>query len=101
MKPTIEDSSFERIVSAVMVVVFWVSFAALAGGLLLWLRTPASGTAALALAWGLLGLLLIPLLRVICAIATAAAHRDRVMLAATLAVLAILLALTLRDASGV
>lgn len=93
------DSSFERIMSAVMLAVFWTSFAALAGGLILWLTLPAGDAGLLTLAGGLLGLILMPLLRVIATLATAAARRDWLMLTATMMVLAILIALTLRDAA--
>ena len=94
-----EDSSVERIMSAVMLVVFWTAFAALAAGLALWLAAPAGDAGQLALAGGLLGLLLIPMLRLIWALAAASRRRDRVMFFATLAVMAILIALTLRDAA--
>ena len=59
------ETSFERIIGAVMVVVFWTSFTALAAGLALWLAAPATDAGALALAGGLLGLLLTPMLRLI------------------------------------
>lgn len=95
------ESSFERIVSALMLVVFWTSFTALGAGLILWLAAPATDAGALAMAAGLLGLLLLPMLRVVWALATALAVRDWLMLGATLAVLAILIALTLRDAARV
>jgi len=94
-----QETSFERIMSAVMMVMFWASFTALAVGLALWLAQPATDAGDLALAGGLLGLLLIPMLRLVWALATAAARRDWLMLGATLAVLAILIALTLRDAA--
>ena len=94
-----EESSLERIMSAVMLVVFWTAFAALAAGLALWLAAPAADAAHLALAGGLLGLLLIPMLRLIWALAAASTRRDWLMFGATLAVLAILIALTLRDAA--
>ena len=95
------ETSFERIVSALMLVVFWSAFSALAAGLILWLSTPETDTGALAMAAGLLGLLLLPLLRVVWALATAVAERDRLMLGATVTVLVILIALTLRDAAMV
>ena len=96
-RPT--ESSFQRIVSALMLVVFWASFSALGVGLVLWLAAPATDAGSLAMAGGLLGLLLMPMLRVVWALATALAGRDGLMLAATLTVLAILIALTLRDAA--
>ena len=95
------ESSFERIVSTLMLVVFWASFTALGAGLVLWLAVPSSDAGSLAMAGGLLGLLLMPMLRVVWALATALARRDWLMLAATLTVLAILIALTLRDAARV
>jgi Protein of unknown function (DUF1634) len=96
-RPT--ESSFQRIVSALMLAVFWASFTALGVGLVLWLAAPATDAGSLAMAGGLLGLLLMPMLRVVWALATALAGRDWLMLAATLTVLAILIALTLRDAA--
>ena len=96
-RPT--ESSFQRIVSALMLVVFWASFTALGVGLVLWLAAPATDAGSLAMAGGLLGLLLMPMLRVVWALATALGSRDWLMLAATLTVLAILIALTLRDAA--
>jgi Protein of unknown function (DUF1634) len=95
------ETSFERIVSTLLLVVFWIAFSALGGGLILWLATPATDTGAVAMTAGLLGLLLIPILRVVWAMATALARRDWLMLGATLTVLAILIALTLRDAARV
>jgi hypothetical protein len=94
-----EESSVERIMSAVMLVVFWTAFAALAAGLVLWVAAPAGNAGQLALAGGLLGLLLIPMLRLIWALAAASTRHDWVMLFATLTVMAILTALTLRDAA--
>jgi Protein of unknown function (DUF1634) len=93
------ETSFERIVSVLMLLVFWSAFSALGAGLVLWLATSATDTGAIAMAAGLLGLLLLPILRVVWAMATALARRDWLMLGATLAVLAILIALTLRDAA--
>jgi hypothetical protein len=93
------ETSFERIVSALMLMVFWTAFSALGAGLALWLATSATDTGAIAMASGLLGLLLMPILRVIWAMATAIARRDWLMLGATVAVLLILIALTLRDAA--
>jgi hypothetical protein len=93
------ETSFERIVSALLLVVFWIAFSALGTGLILWFATPATDTGAVAMSAGLLGLLLMPMLRVVAAMATALARRDWLMLGATLTVLAILMALTLRDAA--
>ena len=81
------ESSFQRIVSTLMLVVFWASFTALGAGLVLWLAAPASDAGSLAMASGLLGLLLMPMLRVVWALATALATRDWLMLAATVALL--------------
>jgi len=98
---TARETSFERIVSTLMLVVFWIAFSALGAGLALWLATSATDAGAVAMAAGLLGLLLMPMLRVVWAMATALARRDWLMLGATLTVLAILIALTLRDAATV
>ena len=94
------ESSFERIVSAVMLIAFWLAFATLAAGLVLWLAVPSTDAGARSLTAGLLGLLVMPLLRLASAMATALRQRDWVTLLAALAVLAILTALTLRDAAG-
>lgn len=98
--PHLDESSFERIFSAVMLVAFWAAFTTLAAGLLLWLAFPASDAGVVCLSAGLIGLLAMPLLRLAWAMATAIAQRDWVMLAATVTVLAILTALTLRDAAA-
>ena len=100
MPPHLEESSFERIVAAVMLVAFWAAFTTLAAGLLLWLTFPASDAGPVCLSAGLLGLLTLPLLRLVWAMAAAIAQRDWLMLAATVTVLAILTALTLRDAAA-
>ena len=96
---TPRETSFERVVSMLMLVVFWIAFSALGAGLALWLATSATDPGAVAMAAGLLGLLLMPILRVVSAMATALARRDWLMLGATVTVLAILIALTLRDAA--
>ena len=83
-----------------MLVAFWMAFTALAAGLALWIAVPASDAGALCLTAGLLGLLLMPMLRLAWALATAIRQRDWLMFMATLAVLAILGALTLRDAAS-
>ena len=100
MAPRLDESSFERILAAVMLVAFWAAFTTLAAGLLLWLAFPASDAGAVCLSAGLIGLLAMPLLRLVWAMATAIAQRDWLMLGATLTVLAILTALTLRDAAA-
>jgi hypothetical protein len=99
MSSSAEESSFERVTAAVMLVAFWTSFVLLAAGLALWIARPANDTGALWLSAGLLGLLLIPLLRLAWTLATAIRQRDWLLFMATLAVLAILGALTLRDAA--
>ena len=99
MTATGGESSFERVTGAVMLVAFWVAFATLAVGLAIWIAVPASDAGDLYLSAGLLGLLLMPLLRLAWTLATAIRQRDWLMFMATLAVLAILGALTLRDAA--
>lgn len=88
----------ERALTLISLTVFWAAFLCLAAGLALWTTVPAAPTAGGLLAAGFAGLLSLPLLRLASAIASALHTRDWVTLAATLAVLAILLALTLRDA---
>jgi hypothetical protein len=94
-----DESSVERVTGRVMLAAFWMSFGLLAGGLALWIAQPASDRAALSLSAGLLGLLLIPLLRLASTLATAIRQRDWLLLMATLAVLGILVLLTLREAA--
>jgi len=100
MTSTSDESGLERVTSAVMLVAFWVAFATLAVGLALWTAVPASDAGALCLSGGLLGLLLMPLLRLASTLATAIRRRDWLLFMATLAVLAILGALTLRHAAS-
>ena len=95
-----DESSFERIVGTLMLVVFWIAFTSLAAGLLLWLAFPATGAGMTSLAAGLIGLLTMPLLRLAWAMASAITHRDWLLLGAAITVLALLVALTLRDAAG-
>ena len=90
----------EHIVGAVMLIVFWVAFACLGSGLVLWARNHASDTAALLLTAGLISLMLLPMLRLIEAVAASRRERDWLTLGSTVAVLVILCALTLRDALG-
>jgi hypothetical protein len=99
MTSTSEESSFERVTGAVMLVAFWVAVGTLAAGLALSIALPASDSGALCLSAGLLGLLLMPLLRLAWTLATAIRRRDWLLFMSTLAVLAILGALTLRDAA--
>ncbi|MBA2604008.1 MAG: hypothetical protein H0U94_10515 [Acidobacteria bacterium] len=89
----------ERIMSGLMLSVLWLSFAALAVGLGLWLTRPGNH-AALLLTGGLLGLFLIPVMKLADVSIAAVRERDWVTLAATLVVVVILLAFTLRDAAG-
>ena len=100
MTSTSDESSFERVTGAVILVAFWVAFVTLGAGLALWIAVPASDIGALYLSAGLLGLLLIPLLRLAWILATAIRRRDWLLFMSTLAVLAILGALTLRDAAS-
>ena len=99
MNSSADESSVERVTGAVMLIAFWTSFGLLAAGLVLWIARPASDTGALWLSAGLLGLLLIPLLRLAWTLATAVRQRDWLLFMATLAVLGILGLLTLRDAA--
>jgi hypothetical protein len=94
------ESRFERLVSAALLAAFWLAFTTLAAGLMLWLAAPATDAGAACLTAGLLGLLVLPLLRLTAAMATSLRERDWLTLLAALAVLAILTALTLRDAVG-
>lgn len=96
---SLNQSAVERLAAAGMLVVFWAAFACLAVGLGLWVGSPENHWAARLLAAGLLGLMLLPMLRLVAAMAAAQRHRDWLTVAAGLAVLAILLALTLRDAA--
>ena len=92
-------SAFERSVSVLMLGVFWAAFGCLAAGLTVWLSMPAATLGMNLLTTGLVGLLAMPLLRLTETIASAARSRDWMTMAATLAVLGILFALTLRDAA--
>ena len=94
------ESLAERLLSTVSLVVFSCAFASLGGGLAMWVRDHASYAAALLLMGGLLALLSMPLLRLLIVLASAIRERDRLTLLTTLAVLAILGALTIRDAAG-
>jgi Protein of unknown function (DUF1634) len=99
MNATSDESSAERITGAVILVAFWMAFGTLTVGLTLWIAAPASDAGALCLSAGLLGLLLMPLLRLASTLATAIRQRDWLLFMATLAVLTILGALTLRHAA--
>jgi uncharacterized membrane protein len=98
--PLATESAFERIVSILILVAFWSAFICLGSGLATWLAVPGAAIALELLESGLLGLLALPLLRLVAAVASASRNRDWMTVAATLAVLGILFALTLRDAAG-
>ena len=98
MTAAADESIVERLVGVSMLVVFWAAFACLALGLGLWVANHSSEWGALLLAGGLLGLMVMPTLRLIAILAAAYRERDWMLLGATLTVLAILLVLTLRDA---
>jgi hypothetical protein len=94
------ESSAERVIGAVMLVAFWMAFITLAAGLALWVATPSSEAGPVCLNAGLLGLLVMPVLRLAWTLAEAIRQRDWLMCTATLAVFAILGALTLRHAAS-
>lgn len=91
-------SVVEYALTLLMLSVFWLAFGTLAGGLAMWTIAPADAAGVLLLRIGLIGLLVMPTIRLALVVAAAIRARDRLTLAATLAVLAILAALTLRDA---
>jgi hypothetical protein len=93
------ESLIERLVAMLMLAVFVAAFACLAAGLAIWIVDHGDETAALLLVGGLLSLMLLPTLRLAAAIAEAHRQRDWLMLGSSLAVLAILFALTFRDAA--
>lgn len=99
MTRTSDESSAERVISAVTLIAFWMAFTMLAVGLALWIAIPSSEAGPLCLNAGLLGLLLMPVLRLAWTLAEAIRQRDWLMFTATLAVLTILGALTLRHAA--
>jgi uncharacterized membrane protein len=94
------DRTAERVLSRLMLGLFWAAFACLAAGLALWLSHTADARALILLTAGLMGLLAMPLLKLVAIMVSAAAARDRLTLGATIAVMVILGALTLRDALG-
>lgn len=94
-----QESGVERLVAASMLVIFWAAFASLAAGLSLWVMRHDNEWGALLLVGGLLGLMVLPTLRLVAALATASRERDWLTMWSTLAVLALLAALTLRDAA--
>jgi hypothetical protein len=99
--PPAQESTVERTISIVILVVFWAAVLCLATGLASWLAVPDAPIATTLLERGLLGLLALPLLRLVAAIATASRDRDWMTIAATLVVLGILCVLTLRDAARI
>ena len=99
MTAAADESSLERIIGAVMLIVFSIAFSTLVVGLILWLALPSSDLGMIWLSAGLLGLLLNPALRLTWTLATALRRRDWLLLFATLAVIGILGALTVRDAA--
>jgi hypothetical protein len=96
----VEESGFERLTAVFMVAVFWMAFACLAGGLATWLAVPAHASGPLLLTAGLMGLLAIPLVRLLTVVAASLRQRDWITLWAAFAVMLILFALTLRDAAS-
>jgi hypothetical protein len=93
-----EDSLPERVLAVIMLAAFWAAFISLGAGLAIWLFAPGVSTGGALLRTGLIGLLVLPVLRVTVTIATAVRTKDWLLLKATVTVLAILLALTIRDA---
>ena len=92
------ESLLDRVIQRLMVILFWSAFACLGGGLALWLVNHHDNRAGVVLSSGLLSLMLLPTLRLIAVVGTSLRARDWIMFASTMLVLAILLALTLRDA---
>ncbi len=93
------ESAAERVVAVLMVALFWAAFGCLAAGLALWLLNGIATDAGNLLRFGLVGLLAMPILRLAAIFASAVRERDWVTLGATAAVVTILLALTIRDAT--
>jgi hypothetical protein len=94
------ESAAERLLTVVILAVFWSAFTCLAAGLAYWLAAPAATAATHLLEAGMAGLLALPVLRLLTAVASAARTRDWMTMGATVVVLMILFALTLRDAYG-
>ena len=95
----IEESAVERIGSVLTFAAFCAAFACLGAGLALGLALPSDPTGSRLLVAGLLGLLGMPILKLVTIIAAAIRQRDWLTLGATVTVLAILFALTIRDAA--
>lgn len=89
----------ERWIRMSLALVFGAAFACLAAGVVWWLAAPGGVVGGHLLTAGLTGLLSIPMLRLAAIVLSAVRLRDWVLLGATLAVIAILVALTLRDAA--
>ena len=90
----------DRLIGLLMLVVFRGAFTCLAAGLALWLWGPGTRGASHILEAGLIALLALPLLKILAVIAAAWREKDRLTLFATLTVLAVLMALTLRHAAS-
>jgi hypothetical protein len=95
MSDTAMTPQFERLLSRLMLAGVWSASLFLAVGLVTWLSDPAAGAAGTLLRYGLLVLMATPMLRVALSVVEAARQRDWFSLAATFAVLAILLTGTL------
>ena len=98
-RPPLDESAIDRIGSALAFAAFCAAFACLAAGLVLWLARPSDPTGDRLLVAGLLGLLGLPILKLLMIIAAAIRQRDWLLLGATVTVLAILFTLTIRDAA--
>ena len=88
----------ERVIQTLMLIVFWSAFGCLGAGLALWVVNQRNDWAGVLLPSGLLSLMLLPALRLIAAIGASYRARDWMTFTSSVAVLAILFALTLRDA---
>jgi hypothetical protein len=87
-----------RVLAILMRLVFWAAFAGVAAGLGVWLSHTADPAAMVLLTAGLFGLLAMPILKLVAILVASAAARDWLTLGATIAVMVILGALTLREA---
>lgn len=96
--PVLPDTAASRAFSALMFGLLVMSGAGLLSGLVLWLVHPHGAPASVLLTSGLIGLLAIPVVKLVAVLVAAAGDRDWLTLGATLAVIVILFALTLRDA---
>lgn len=93
------ESRFERILASLILAATWAASGLLLTGLILWLidRDGAGHALIVAGLWAFLGT---PVLKLGAVSAAAAREGDRLTLAAAAAVMAILFALTLRDAAS-